>query len=173
DPAEASGVLAAARDMPGVRPVGAMTHFATADEADDDGFFTGQLRLFARWAREAKAAQPNLVLHAANSAAVLRDPDAHFDMVRCGIAIYGMDPFGEDPSARALEPALELSSYVAEVKRALTRRVGRVYHRDGEPIEAPVGEAQLRAALHAAPLAGPDGEDASEAAGLPRDAGPA
>ena len=35
---------------------------------------------------------------------------------RCGIAIYGMDPFGSDPAARALEPALELSSYVAEVK---------------------------------------------------------
>jgi alanine racemase len=48
---------------------------------------------------------------------VLRDARAHFDMVRCGIAIYGMDPFGEDPAARALEPALELSSYVAEVKR--------------------------------------------------------
>ena len=38
-------------------------------------------------------------------------------MVRCGIAIYGMDPFGRDPAARGLEPALELSSYVAEVKR--------------------------------------------------------
>jgi alanine racemase len=37
-------------------------------------------------------------------------------MVRCGIAIYGMDPFGRDPAARGLEPALELSSYVAEVK---------------------------------------------------------
>ena len=37
-------------------------------------------------------------------------------MVRCGIAVYGMDPFGEDPAARELEPALELSSYVAEVK---------------------------------------------------------
>ena len=55
-------------------------------------------------------------MHAANSAAVLRDPEAQFDMVRCGIAVYGMDPFGEDPSARDLEPALELSSYVAEVK---------------------------------------------------------
>jgi len=37
-------------------------------------------------------------------------------MVRCGIAIYGMDPFGSDPAARGLEPALELSSYLAEVK---------------------------------------------------------
>ncbi len=55
-------------------------------------------------------------MHAANSAATMREPDAHFDMVRCGIAIYGMDPFGRDPAARALEPALELRSYVAEVK---------------------------------------------------------
>ena len=47
---------------------------------------------------------------------VLRDRAAHFDMVRCGIAVYGMDPFGEDPSARALRPALELTSYLAEVK---------------------------------------------------------
>jgi len=37
-------------------------------------------------------------------------------MVRCGIAVYGMDPFGHDPLERRLEPALELSSYVAEVK---------------------------------------------------------
>jgi alanine racemase len=57
------------------------------------------------------------VVHAANSAALLRDADTQFDMVRCGIAVYGMDPFGEDPAARRLEPALELSSYVAEVKR--------------------------------------------------------
>ena len=38
-------------------------------------------------------------------------------MVRCGIAIYGLDPFGEDPFAQGLEPALELHSYVADVKR--------------------------------------------------------
>jgi alanine racemase len=41
---------------------------------------------------------------------------AQFDMVRCGIAIYGMDPFGGDPAARGLEPALELRSHVADVK---------------------------------------------------------
>src|ERR671918_3143858 len=38
-------------------------------------------------------------------------------MARCGIAVYGLDPFGEDPAARGLEPALELRSYVADVKR--------------------------------------------------------
>ena len=57
------------------------------------------------------------MLHAANSAATLREPRAHLDMVRCGVAIYGLDPFGVDPSASGLEPALELRSYVADVKR--------------------------------------------------------
>jgi alanine racemase len=56
-------------------------------------------------------------VHAANSAAVLRDPASHFDMARCGIAIYGLDPFQQDPAAQGLEPALELHSYVADVKR--------------------------------------------------------
>ena len=39
------------------------------------------------------------MVHAANSAAVLREPRAHFDMARCGIAVYGLDPFNEDPFA--------------------------------------------------------------------------
>ena len=93
-----------------------MTHFATADELDDEGFFNRQLATFTRWAHALKVEHPELIVHAANSAAVLRDSEANFDMVRCGIAVYGMDPFGEDPALRALEPVLELSSYVAEVK---------------------------------------------------------
>ena len=60
---------------------------------------------------------PGLLVHAANSAATLAEPAARFGMVRCGIAIYGMDPFHRDPADHGLEPALELVSYVAEVKR--------------------------------------------------------
>jgi alanine racemase len=116
DPVEASRVAEAARQTPGVHLAGVMTHFATADDLSDDGFFAGQLAAFTSWARALKERQPDLVVHAANSAAMLREESAQFDMVRCGIAIYGMDPFGRDPAARALEPALELSSYVAEVK---------------------------------------------------------
>jgi alanine racemase len=112
----ASRVLALARETDGVEPVGLMTHFATADEMDDDGFFSGQLDIFSRWAAEEKARQPDLIVHAANSAATLRDPRAHFDMVRCGVAIYGLDPFGVDPADRGLAPALTLTSYVADVK---------------------------------------------------------
>jgi alanine racemase len=117
DPAEASRSVAAARRAEGVELAGVMTHFATADDRRDDGFFERQLEMFTDWARAIKAEQPEIVVHAANSAAVLRESGSHFDMVRCGIAVYGMDPFGQDPSAVGLEPALELSSYVAEVKR--------------------------------------------------------
>ncbi len=115
DPDLATRLVAAAAAHRGVELVGVMTHFATADERGD-AFFGEQLRRFTEWAQAIKREHPHVLAHAANSAAVLRDAAAHFDMVRCGIAIYGMDPFGESPLARALEPALELSSYVSSVK---------------------------------------------------------
>src|SRR5947209_3756253 len=107
DPAEADAVCARAGD----RLAGLMTHFATADERGDD-FFGAPLERFRAWALPHKERRGDLVLHAANSAGTLRDRAAHFDMVRCGIAVYGMDPFHEDAARRELEPALELRSYV-------------------------------------------------------------
>jgi alanine racemase len=95
--------------------VGLMTHFATADERGDD-FLGEQLAAFTDWVAPLKAARPDLVVHAANSAATLRQPAAHFDLVRCGIAVYGLDPFHSDPREHGLEPALSLESYVAAVK---------------------------------------------------------
>ena len=92
--------------------VGLMTHFATADEPGDD-HFPRQLEAFSAVAEQ----HPQLLLHAANSAATFRDPASHFGMVRCGIAVYGMDPFQGDPAERGLEPALELRSWVAAVRR--------------------------------------------------------
>jgi len=117
DPREAARVCAAASAAEHVELIGAMTHFATADDLADAGFFTRQLTAFTAWADSIRREHPGVIVHAANSAAMLREPDAQFDMVRCGIAIYGMDPFGRDPAARALEPALELSSFIADVKR--------------------------------------------------------
>jgi alanine racemase len=116
DAQEATRVAEAAAAEPAVELVAAMTHFATADERGDD-FFGEQLERFAAWAPDLCERHPGLILHAANSAALLRDPDSHFDLVRAGVAIYGLDPFQEDAAARDLEPALELVSYVAEIKR--------------------------------------------------------
>ena len=54
--------------------------------------------------------------HLANSAGALRFPEARFDAVRCGIAVYGISPFGADPDADGIAPALRLESQVADVK---------------------------------------------------------
>ena len=101
---------------PHLEIAGAWTHFATADEPED-GFLAEQLAAFRPVADAVREIAPSCTVHAANSAATLREPGARFDMVRCGIAIYGLDPFHRDPNDHGLEPALELHSYVADVKR--------------------------------------------------------
>ncbi|MDX6656458.1 MAG: alanine racemase [Solirubrobacteraceae bacterium] len=101
----------------GERLAGLMTHFATADE-HGDAFLGEQLGRFRDWVQPLRERFPGALAHAANSAAVLRDPATHFDMVRPGVAIYGLDPFQEDPAAQGLEPALELVTKVGAVKAA-------------------------------------------------------
>jgi alanine racemase len=101
---------------PDLELAGIWTHFATADEPDSD-FFAEQLDRFEPVAAAVKAEVPTAIAHAANSAAVFRDRRAHFDMARCGIAVYGLDPFQGDPADRGLAPVLSLRSYVADVKR--------------------------------------------------------
>ena len=95
---------------PAAEVVGLMTHFATAD-ADLD-YARAQLERF----REATAPYAHLLRHAANSAAALRLPEARFDAARCGIALYGLSPFGTDPVDDGLEPALSWESELALVK---------------------------------------------------------
>jgi alanine racemase len=108
----ATSVLEAA---PGLRLAGAMTHFATAD--GDQEFVAWQLSRFEPYVAQMRRLEPDIIVHAANSAATLRAPASHFDLVRCGIAVYGCDPMNEDPDRWGLEPALELTSYLAAVKR--------------------------------------------------------
>src|SRR5258708_7714521 len=83
DPDEALRVAEAVAATPGLDLAGAMTHFATADEPGD-AFFGEQLSCFVPWAQRMRERYPGVVVHAANSAATLRDRAAHFDLVRCG-----------------------------------------------------------------------------------------
>jgi alanine racemase len=103
---------------PGLALAGAMTHFATAD--GDPEFLAVQLQAFAPFVERVRHGDPGhrVLVHAANSAATVGEPASHFDMVRCGIALYGCDPMNQDPDDPGLEPAMQLSSYVAAVKRA-------------------------------------------------------
>jgi alanine racemase len=91
--------------------VGLMSHLASADT--DPAFTHLQIERF----REATAGLGHATRHVANSAATLRYAEARFDAVRCGIALYGISPFGTDPSADGLEPALRWESHLAQVKR--------------------------------------------------------
>jgi alanine racemase len=116
DPAEVLALMRACGEDPYLEPAGAWTHFATADEPDSD-FFDQQLDRFTEVADAVRAEFPKATLHAANSAALFRDRRSHFDMARCGVAIYGLDPFQGDPLERGLHPALSLRTYVADVKR--------------------------------------------------------
>ncbi|MFA4929659.1 MAG: alanine racemase, partial [Patulibacter sp.] len=115
DPDVARGLCDRIAAADGLRLVGVMTHFATADE-DDDRWMQAQLERFRGFADAVRADHPGVIAHAANSAATLREPASHFDMVRTGIAIYGLDPFHVDPEPHGLEPALRWTSRLAAVK---------------------------------------------------------
>jgi alanine racemase len=91
--------------------VGVMSHLASA-ESDPD-FTNLQIERF----RHATAGLEGVTRHLANSAGALAYPDSRFDAVRCGIALYGISPFGTDPAEHGLEPALRWESHLALVKR--------------------------------------------------------
>ena len=95
---------------PGSGVVGLMSHFA-ASESDPE-FTAQQLGRFL----EATAPYAHLTRHIANSAAALCHPAAHLDAVRCGIALYGISPFGAARAVEGLRPALRWESTVALVK---------------------------------------------------------
>jgi len=95
---------------PPVEVVGLMSHLATADT--DAAFAEWQIERF----RNATAPYSHLTRHLANSAAALRYPTARFDAARCGIALYGLSPFGTDPAEDGLEPVLSWTSHLAQVR---------------------------------------------------------
>ncbi|HET8631750.1 MAG TPA: alanine racemase [Thermomicrobiales bacterium] len=115
-PAGAAAALAAqVAALPGLRLGGLYTHFATADEADR-AFFAEQRARFAAVVREVRAAGIGAPLvHEANSAAALAVPDSHLDLIRVGIALYGLSPLAEVPAPAALRPVAAVRSRVARV----------------------------------------------------------
>jgi alanine racemase len=103
-------------DLPHLELEGVFTHFAMAD-TDDQTHARMQLTRFQDVLQflEEEHIRPPLV-HAANSAAILSLPEAHFDMVRPGIALYGLDPSPEVRLPEGFRPALSFKTQVAQVK---------------------------------------------------------
>ncbi|MDR5709634.1 MAG: alanine racemase [Armatimonadota bacterium] len=112
-PEEVLPVADAIASTPGLHLEGVYTHFATADE--DLAFARGQLRRFQEVIAALEARGHRVPFrHAAASAATFALRDAHYDLVRVGIALYGLSPGVQTP---ALRPALRLVAQVVQVRR--------------------------------------------------------
>ncbi|HEX2850108.1 MAG TPA: alanine racemase, partial [Acidimicrobiales bacterium] len=96
---------------------GVWTHFAVADDPEQDDFTAGQCRRFASLRQQLRdeGISPRLV-HVANSAGALM-VGAHHDLVRAGLATYGYHPNPARPTAADLHPVLSLKAQVSYVKR--------------------------------------------------------
>jgi alanine racemase len=104
--------------LDGLELEGICTHFATADSSDKT-YAEKQLHLFINYLKGLQQAGLNPpVRHAANSAALIDMPQSHFDMVRPGIAIYGLYPSDEVQKKKvSLKPAMALKARIIHLKK--------------------------------------------------------
>ena len=108
--------------QPNIELEGVFTHFATADSSDKT-LAQGQLSRFMSAIGSVSAKGLNVKLrHCANSAAVLDIPEAHLDMVRPGIILYGLRPSDETGQPFDLQPAMRLKARLSMVKSVGTGR---------------------------------------------------
>jgi len=115
-PEEASHLAQETGRIPSVHLEGVFTHFAKADESDSAST-DSQLRIFreivSSW--ESSGLRPPLV-HCANSAAALRRPEAWYDLVRVGIAMYGLHPSSVCKLPGVVRSVLAWKSILSQVK---------------------------------------------------------
>lgn len=115
-PADAVALAKVVEAQPALSLEAVWTHCATADEPDDP-FTALQLERYEAVLAEMSAAGVEVPMrHAANSAAAIAHPASRYDLVRCGIAIYGIPPSPTMAGAVALEPAVHLVTEVSFVK---------------------------------------------------------
>jgi len=110
-PEQLTSIQRAMAAHPELNHTGLMTHFATADDPDPS-YFTMQLDRFEPMV---EALGAGVMVHAANSAAILMQSEGRFDAIRPGISLFGIDPA---PTQRpGLTPALTWTSFLNQVKR--------------------------------------------------------
>jgi len=101
----------------GLRLEGVYTHLASAEEPDH-AFTREQLNRFDAVLPQVRAHFPKVIVHAANSAAALGHPRSRYDLVRVGLAMYGLYPDRQFASQVTLIPAMRLLSRVVRTVRA-------------------------------------------------------
>lgn len=104
------------KQYPSLEVEGIFTHFACADDPDSD-YTQKQLSSFRKLLSKLESSGSRFSLkHAANSAATIFSPETHLDMVRIGIALYGLHPSEETKNKINLEPVFSLISVVSQLK---------------------------------------------------------
>ena len=119
-PNETRALFAALARIDGITVEGLLTHFSNA-ESVGTAETACQLAVFERLVRELEAARlrPRWV-HAANSAATLAAPEAHFDLVRPGLALYGVYPAGALKSRARLQPVMRFVTRIVALRTIAT-----------------------------------------------------
>jgi alanine racemase len=102
--------------LPGIELEGIFTHFACADSADQTLSLLQLERFQAVLAALEKRGLCPPIIHAANSAATLTLPQSRFNMVRPGVALYGLHPSDEVRLPAGFQPALTFKTQIAQVK---------------------------------------------------------
>lgn len=115
-PAEVLEFIRSLHELPGIHVEGLFTHFSTAD-ASNPTQTLAQFELFTQVISQLdqNGLRPPIV-HAANSAAAMQYPQAHFQAVRIGIAMYGLRPSLEWDPPFEISPALTLKSLVTRLR---------------------------------------------------------
>jgi alanine racemase len=123
-PVQVVDFVRAIMELPGLILEGVFTHLAVADMPDARGvpgwgreYTLGQLASFQEVLQDLEDEGISVrYVHAANSAAVFAFPESHFNMVRPGIAIFGLDPSSDVLCPDGFEPALSFKTQIAQVK---------------------------------------------------------
>ncbi len=145
-PADVVGLAKLVVDQPHLTLQSLWTHCAVADEPDNP-FTTTQLERYEDALYDLGEAGIEVPLrHAANSAAAIAHPASRYDLVRCGIAVYGIPPAPALAGAIDLEPAVRLATEVSFVKRVAAGEgisYGLRHHLDRDSVVAtlPIGYA--------------------------------
>ena len=96
---------------------GVFTHFATADEEDLSYAFS-QLEVFKKFLADNNLSKrKDVIIHAANSAATIKIPESHFDMVRCGVSMYGYYSRPMSDAPIELKPVMKLQAPITGLKK--------------------------------------------------------
>lgn len=113
-PNQVNEIIGLIKDQKFVKVVSSFTHLAAADEKQFDDFTEKQLNVFTEISQTLKSQLSNPILfHAANSAAIVRLPNAHFDMVRLGIGLYGVD--SSNTQQEALQQISTFKTHISQI----------------------------------------------------------